>query len=119
MIASENSNPAHSADAPNVFPLRWEGHMANDVGNTVGPEPAAILSVNAGEIWLKGTLGDFRIPRDAVIKIRRGGMYPWMFMCVWIRHRVPHYPVHLQFKPLHAKSGDIIAQIRALGYPAG
>lgn len=93
--------------------------MANDVGNTVGPEPAAVLSANADELWLKGTLGDFHIPRNAVTKIRRGGMYPWVFMCVWIRHAIPNYPSHLQFKALGVRSSDIIAQIKALGYPAG
>jgi hypothetical protein len=119
MIASENSSSAHSSDKSNAYPLRWEGHMANDVGNTVGVEPCAVLSVNTDEIWLKGTLGDFHIPRSAVTKIGRGGMYPWVFMCVRIRHNIPNVPWLLQFKPLTARSRDVIAQIKSLGYPTG
>lgn len=94
--------------------------MANVVGNTVGHEPCAVLSANADEIWLKGTLGDFHIPRSAVTKIGRGGMYPWLFMCVRIHHNIPNLPWLLQFKPMKgAKTRDIVARLKLLGYPTG
>lgn len=100
------------------YTVRHEGHMANDMSNTSGPEPAAVLAASTDEIWIKGPLGDHHIPRSAVKKIGRGGMYPWFFTSVRVQHTVPNIPEGLQFKALNARSRDIIAELKALGYPA-
>ncbi len=92
--------------------------MWNGLGATRG-NPGAVLSANAGEIWLKGILGDFHISRNAVVKIGRAGMYPWLFRGVRIRHSIASYPSELQFGPSSARSRDIIAQLGSLGFPTG
>lgn len=93
--------------------------MSDGVGATFGPEPCAVLSANADELWLKGTRGDFRLPRNAVVRIGRGRMYPWFFRGIRIRHNVAGYPSDLQFTPMVGRTRDILAQLKSLGFPTG
>jgi len=91
--------------------------MSDGVGATSGINPCAVLSANADEIWLVGTRGDFRIQRSAVVKIGHGQFYPWFFQGVRIRHRIAGIPPDLQFKPILGRARDILAQLKALGFP--
>jgi hypothetical protein len=109
------STPATFPDSDH--PLRWEGHMADDVGATYGHTPMAALTASSDQLLLAGTRGSFRLPRNSVTKISRGRMYPWLFSAVRIQHNVPGYPVDLQFKPLGVHPRDVRAQLRQLGYP--
>lgn len=92
--------------------------MADDVGNTYGPEPMASLTASADLLVLHGTRGTHRIPRSAVTKISRGKMYPWLFKGIRIHHNVAGLPRDLQFQPLSGSWRDVQAQLKALGYPA-
>lgn len=91
--------------------------MADDVAATYGREPMATLTVTADGLTLNGTRGNFRLPRTAITKLGRGTFYPWFFAAVRIHHNVPSYPKNLQFKPLVQKPRDLLAQLKALGYP--
>ena len=93
--------------------------MCDGVGMTTGSSPGAVLCANGDEIWLKGRRGDFHVPRSAVLKIGRGGMYPWFFRGIRIRHNVGDYPAVLQFGPIVGKTGNLLAQLKSLGYPTG
>lgn len=96
---------------------KWEGHMADNVGATYGHAPMAFLAANAETLLLSGNRGTFRIARSDVVRIGRGGFYPWFFRAVRIRHRVASFPDELQFKPLDAQLADVLAKLKALGYP--
>ena len=109
--------PDSAAGQPDANSLRWEGHMADDVASTYGSEPCAVLTATPDELWLKGNRGDFRLPRSAVTRIGRGGLYPWLFKGIRIRHQNAKFPSNLQFKELNGKANDLIAQLKALGYP--
>ncbi len=91
--------------------------MGNGLGATYGLPPAAFLAASAEELVVSGPLGTFRLPRAAVIKLGRGGMYPWFFSGIRIHHRDPKCPEELEFKVLGARRGDVLAQLRTLGYP--
>jgi hypothetical protein len=97
--------------------LRWEGHMADDVAATCGAEAGAVLLATADELWLKGKRGDFRIPRAAVLKVGRGGFYPWFLKGILIRHNLPKLPANLQFLAFSASPGELVTGLRYLGYP--
>ena len=118
MIASPNPTPNNASTSPTTAALRLEGHMSNGVGATYGAEPCAVLTATADELWLKGNLGDFHIPRSAVVKLGRGLLYPWFFRGVRIRHSIAAFPPDLQFKPMVGRSREILAQLAALGFPA-
>ena len=94
----------------------WEGSLSNGVGTTTGT-PLAVLSADANALVLSGTLGTFRFARAAVVRLGRGMMYPWFFTGIRIHHNTPDYPAELQFKPQGVSSRDILARLRALGYP--
>lgn len=96
---------------------KWEGHMADDVSATGGPEPMALLVATSGTLVLVSTRGNFRLPRNAVTKLGRGNFYPWLFSAVRIHHTVAGAPKELQFKPLNCRPADVIGALRALGYP--
>lgn len=98
---------------------KWLGHMADDVGATYGPEPMATLSATPERLVLSGTRGTFRIPRNAVKKLSRAKMYPWVFSGLRIQHQVPGYPADLQFKPLGCHWREVQAALKTLGYPVG
>lgn len=97
--------------------LRWHGHMADDVGATDGREPMATLEATAAELVLSGNRGTFRLRRDEVTKIGRGGLYPWLFGALRIRHGVARLPSELQFKPLDATVPAVRIALKSLGYP--
>jgi hypothetical protein len=107
----------HEANAPAA--VRWNGHMADDVGASYGPDPMAFLSATPDEIILCGTRGQFRLPRAAIRKIGRGKMYPWCFSAVRLHHTLSSVPSELQFKPLGASWRDVLTRLEALGYPRG
>ena len=96
---------------------KWEGHMADDIAATDGPEPLALLIATEDSLFLASTRGDFKIPRSAVTKLGRGKFYPWFFSAIRIHHSVSEFPRNLQFKPLRVKPADLINQLRTLGYP--
>lgn len=96
---------------------KWEGHMADDVAATDGPEPMALLLATSDYLYLTSMRGNFKLPRAAVTKIGRGKFYPWFFSAVRFHHTVQGFPRDLQFKPLRAKRTEVLAQLRALGYP--
>lgn len=100
-------------------PHKWEGHLADDVAATDGPEPMALLIANADTLLLTSTRGTFKLPRAAVTKLGRGKFYPWFFGALRVHHTVREFPRDLQFKPLRAKPADVLQQLRALGYPVG
>ena len=106
------------AGIPNSTDSRWEGHMSDGVGATYGPKPLAFLNANSDELLLSGNRGTFRLPRASVLKLGRGSMYPWCFGGIRIRHNISNFPADLQFKPMGARSRDILDRLRALGYPA-
>lgn len=99
-------------------PINWPGHMADDIAATYGPEPLAHLAPTADFLILTSTRGNFRLPRAAVTKLGRGNFYPWFFGAVRIHHTVAGLPHSLQFKPLGLKPREVMAKLRALGYPA-
>jgi hypothetical protein len=96
---------------------RWDGHMSDGVGSTYGPEPLAFLSADSEHLVLSGNRGNFRLPRASVQKLGRGGLYPWFFGGIRIRHNVASFPEELVFKPMGARERDILNELRALGYP--
>ncbi|MFT3781503.1 MAG: hypothetical protein QM790_05745 [Nibricoccus sp.] len=116
MHTSTKSITVVTSAQPSNSQYRWDGHMANDSANTVGPDPKAQLSASSNEICLQGTLGEFRIPKSAVKKITRGGLYPWVFMCIRIHHTLSNYPAHLQFKASGASSREVLDRLKSLGY---
>lgn len=96
---------------------RWNGHMSDGVGSTFGVEPLAHLSVDAGQLVLSGTRGNFRLPRSHVTKIGRGGFYPWFFGGIRIYHNLKTIPEELVFKPMGTREREIFARLQAMGYP--
>lgn len=97
--------------------IKWEGHMADDVAATSGPDPMALLRATNDYLYLTSTRGDFKVPRSAIAKLGRGKFYPWMFAALRIHHTAPGLPRELQFKPTRAKTAQVFEQLRALGYP--
>ncbi len=91
--------------------------MADDGAATFGPDPMASLTATPETLVLAGTRGTFRISRTAVVKLSRGGMYPWFFSGVRIHHNVAGYPRDLQFKPISSKLREVLLQLNGLGYP--
>ena len=117
--ASDRQALSHytEASAPNET-HKWEGHMADDISATDGPEPMALLIATSDSLFLSSTRGNFKIPRSAVTKLGKGKFYPWFFSAVRIHHSVREFPTSLQFKPLRAKPADVMNALRSLGYPA-
>jgi len=91
--------------------------MADDIASTAGNEPGAVLIATSNELWLKGKRGSFRIPRLSVVKVCRGGLYPWFFKGIRIRHQLSALPSNIQFASFHVKTGELIAKLHSLGYP--
>jgi hypothetical protein len=91
--------------------------MSDGVGSTFGVEPTAFLSTDSDHLVLSGNRGTFRLPRAAVLKLGRGGFYPWFFGGVRIRHNVASFPEELVFKPIGTRERDILGRLRAMGYP--
>ena len=91
--------------------------MADDIGNTYGPDPLATLTATPDELLLSGTRGTYRVARSAVTRLGRGGMYPWFFSALRIHHTAPGLPRVLQFKPLPGHWREVLAGLRSLGYP--
>jgi hypothetical protein len=112
-IQRPDSSPVISNDGEN----KWPGHMADDIANTYGPEPLATLTATADELVLSGSRGTFRVPRSAVTRLGRGKMYPWFFSALRIHHSVAGYPDALQFKPQPGHWRDVLAWLKALGFP--
>lgn len=113
------SEPAKPLAPPPTGSLSLKGHMYNGVGTTGGPVPGATLTATADELQIKGNLGDFRIPRTAMTKLHRGSLYPWFFQGVRIRHRIASYPSTLLFQPMECSTRELLAQLRAMGFPTG
>lgn len=91
--------------------------MADDGGSTFGLTPCAMLIATASELRVRGTRGDFRVPKTAVRRIGGGRLYPWFFRAVQIHHAQPNCSRELQFKPLQASRREIFERLRELGYP--
>jgi hypothetical protein len=117
MNATDPGLPRNSTASPTAQELKWEGHMADDVAATYGPEPMALLIANADSLYLSSPRGNFRLPRSAVKKLGRGKFYPWFFSAVRLHHTVAGYPRSLQFKPLRLRPREVLDQLRTLGYP--
>ena len=113
------SAPTPPLDSLPAGSLCLKGHMYNGVGTTYGPVPGAALTASADELWIKGNLGDFHIPRAAVTKLQRGSLYPWFFRGVRIRHRAAGVPAEIQFQTMDGNTRVHLAQLRALGFPTG
>ncbi len=112
MLTTPDS-PAPAASGP----LHLEGHMADDVAATFGPKPGAVLQATAEELWIKGNRGDFRLPRQAIARIGRGGLYPWFFKGIRVRHHQKGLPVKVLFLPLECDTGELLHRLQSLGYP--
>jgi hypothetical protein len=117
-------NPAITAAAPAAQSgsgpkIRWEGHMSDGVGVTYGLTPLAFLSVEPDHLLLSGNRGTYRFSRGAIVKLGRGGFYPWFFRGIRFRHTVAGYPAELLFRPLGTPDQEILARLRALGYGGG
>ena len=91
--------------------------MCDGEGATYGPTPLAFLSATPDELLLCGNRGSFRLSRNAVRKLGRGGLYPWFFSALRIHHTVPNYPRELQFKPMEARPRDVLERLKQMGYP--
>jgi hypothetical protein len=115
VVPNERPNPANAAQSEGES--KWPGQMADDIANTYGPEPLASLTATAHELVLSGTRGTFRIPRSAVTQIGRGNLYPWFFSALRIHHSIAGFPKSLQFKPQPGHWRDVVARLKALGYP--
>jgi hypothetical protein len=113
---TSTSTPGSSPQADGAN-HRWEGHMSNGLGATYGLNPMAFLSADAGQIVLSGSLGTFAIPRASVVKIGRGGLYPWFFAALRLRHNKAGIPEELQFKPVGVSPAEVRARLKSLGYP--
>ncbi len=116
LAASQNASVSAPVLAGNGA-IEWPGHMADAIANTYGPEPLAKLTATADELVLSGTRGTFRLPRAAVTKLGRGKLYPWFFSAIRIEHSVVNYPDGLQFKPQPGDWREVLARLKALGYP--
>jgi hypothetical protein len=115
--AQPSSHPILTHNSAAV-PVRWEGHMCDDVGCTYGATPLAFLSATSEELLLCGNRGSFRFSRETIRKLGRGKMYPWFFAAVRIHHDVPNIPRNLQFKPIGVRAREVLARLKELGYPA-
>lgn len=118
-VISENHRPAPATRVAHSTDSIWEGHMAEDGGSTSGPVPCASLTANVSELCIRGTRGEFHVPRSAIRKISKGKLYPWLFQAVQIHHSLPRCSAELQFKPTSTKLQDVLNQLRELGYPVG
>ncbi len=116
-MTSPDSNSNRAAFFAGADSLRWDGHMSDGVAATSGFTPGAELCANAEALWLKGARGDFFFHREGMMRIRRGGMYPWFFTGVRLQHRVGTYPEDIGFKPLAGNTRALLAQLQALGWP--
>jgi hypothetical protein len=114
---STQIEPTAPASAPEANTCRWDGHMSDGIGSTYGPAPLAHLSAGPEYLVLTGTRGNFLLPRSVVIKLGKGGLYPWFFRGIRIRHRIASFPEELLFKPMGIRERDILARLRELGYP--
>src|SRR5687767_825681 len=117
MKAAETHSSGTSPSSTTSEEIRWEGHIADDVAATYGPEPLAMLTVMADGLNLTSTRGNYRLPKAAVTKLGRGTFYPWLFSAVRIHHNIAGYPKNLQFKPHRLKPRELLEQLRTLGYP--
>lgn len=114
-----NTSPPASAGSSTSLDssiCRWEGHLSNGVGSTTGTD-LACLSAEANALVLSGTIGAYTLPRASVVKLGRGKMYPWFFAGISFQHKNPQCPEELQFKPVGVSSREVLARLRALGYP--
>jgi hypothetical protein len=118
MIAASEKDPIHPQATGGEGESKWPGQMADDVGNTYGPEPLATLTATSTELIISGTRGTFRVPRASVTGLCRGKMYPWFFSALRIKHTVASYPIDLQSKPEPGRWRDVLARLKVLGYPA-
>ncbi len=91
--------------------------MSDGVGSTYGLEPLAHLIADSEHLVLTGNRGNFSIPCASVIKLGRGGFYPWFFGGIRIRHSVAAFPEELVFKPMGVRERDILDRLREMGYP--
>ena len=109
--------PTNSVPPSSTGPLRLEGHMADDVAATFGPKPGAVLQATTDELWIQGNRGDFRIPRTAITAINRGGLYPWFFKGIRVRHSIDGLPRRILFLPFEGDTAALLNQLQALGFP--
>lgn len=91
--------------------------MSDDIAATFGPKPGAVLQASADELWIKGNRGDFRLPRQAIRRIGRGSLYPWLFKGVRIWHNQTGVPAKVQFLPLECDTAELLHRLQLLGYP--
>ena len=117
MNAADPKSIASFTAASTEAGVKWEGHMADDVAATFGPDPLALLIATTDSLYLSSTRGNFRLPRNAVVGLGRGKFYPWFFSAVRIHHTIPGYPKALQFKPLRVPPREVLKQLHLLGYP--
>lgn len=118
MTTAHEKTAVANPETPAAYALQWKGHMADHIGATYGPEPLAFLAASETELLLSGNRGTFRFPRAAVVKLGRGGLYPWCFSSVGIRHSIAGFPAELQFKPMGASVKAVLGELKSLGYPA-
>jgi hypothetical protein len=98
---------------------QWPGQASNGSGTTSGVNGHATLSATADALEFNTSLGDFRLPRESVVRLNRGQFYPWLFRGFRIKHRERGVPEILQFCPLGHRSTEVLARLRSLGYPVG
>ena len=108
----------HSLAFPADSSLHWEGHMYDGIATSYGRTPGAILHAHADALWLKGTRGDFFLPRQDIVALCRSGLYPWCFKGVQIRHRRNDLPETIAFPPLDNKTPPLLDELLKLGHPA-
>ena len=93
----------------------WRGSVC--VGVVTSRRPFGKMTVRANCIELASLLGHYSLPRNEVLSIERGNLFPWIWMGIRINHVSDGQPARLMFSPLlFWRRGRILGHLKQLGY---